>query len=679
MASEDYEDLLASYLDRLNDGDFLDPAEVRQEHPDCAERLLEDLAAFIDAPPAQEPAPPLGVLGDFTLRRQIGRGGMGIVYDAWENSMERRVALKVLPSSIAADTRTVARFIREAQVAGKLSHPNVVPVFAMGVKAQVPYYAMEFVEGETLARILAEAHPSFGATREELAFYSNVAKAFADVADGLQHAHAKGIVHRDIKPSNLILDREGRLRILDFGLARLEGQESLTQTGDFVGTPLYMSPEQAQVRKIPIDHRTDIYSLGATMYEVLTLRPPFRGKNHHDTLSQIITRDPDPPRKRNHVIPKDLETIVLKCLRKEPRDRYGTAEALGQDLRRFVRGEPIEAKAQGRWERIGRQLACNRRRIVSRFLLVAVLMACGALAYRAYLADGLLPEGEGGDRFEGIEAVDAVNSPWGESSATSSADGRELYFGSRRPEGGQGLTDIWMVRRSSPDAPWQDPVNVEELNTTFQEEPAWLSPDGLRFYYRRVGPDLKGDIFYATRAEAVPGARWEPAPGEDLASITTGDVEGMPSLTPDELEIYFHSDREGGKGKNDIWVAKRPDRRSPFGTPENLAEINDSGADSEPCISADGLTLWWHDHEVGEIWYATRASRDDRFLIRRHLSPPVNSYFWEGQIEVSKDWPAPGSIAYFTRLAGGKGRAAVDIFQAVWRPASEDAEDRPPR
>jgi serine/threonine protein kinase len=195
--------------------------------------------------------------------------------------------------------------------------------------------------------------------RSERPFYLHLAKAFADVADGLQHAHSRGVIHRDIKPSNLILDAgsrqggsfEGKLRVLDFGLARLEGQETLTLSGDVMGTVLYMSPEQAMAKRIPLDHRTDVYSLGATMYEVLAGEPPFRGKDQNDTLSQIIGRDPRSPRQLNPAVPKDLETMVLKCLRKDPADRYGTAEALAQDLRRFVRGDPIEAKAEGRWER----------------------------------------------------------------------------------------------------------------------------------------------------------------------------------------------------------------------------------------------------------------------------------------------------------------------------------------
>ena len=185
----------------------------------------------------------------------------------------------------------------------------------------------------------------------------------------------------------MILDGEGRLRILDFGLARLEGQESLTLSGDFLGTPLYMSPEQARARKVPLDHRTDIYSLGATLYEMLTLRPPFRGKNHQDTLSQIMERDPVEPRKFNPRVPRDLETIVLKCLRKEPGERYGTAEALAQDLSRFVRGDPIEARPQAGWERLARSARRHGRKLAALGAFCALLVVLGALVWRQWVSE----------------------------------------------------------------------------------------------------------------------------------------------------------------------------------------------------------------------------------------------------------------------------------------------------
>ncbi|MCZ6812174.1 MAG: serine/threonine-protein kinase, partial [Planctomycetota bacterium] len=356
------EELFAYYVDRLNKGDELNPQEILAKHPGLGAELLEYLEGYID-PDAAPTMPSDRTLGDYTIRRQIGRGGMGVVYDAWQNSLDRRVALKVLPLGIAASDRAFERFMREARTAAKLDHQNIVGVHGMGVEADTPYYSMEYVEGRTLAQILGatEAHSDaavdapFAPASDGSADYAGIARAFAEVADGLQHAHAKGVIHRDIKPSNLILDRAGHLRILDFGLARFEGEESLTLTGDLLGTPMYMSPEQARRRKIPIDHRTDIYSLGATLYEMLTRRPPFRGKDNYETLSQIIANDPSPLRRFDPTIPKSLETIVLKCLRKNPKDRYDTAEAVAQDLRRFARGEPVEAQQLPPWAGLTRR------------------------------------------------------------------------------------------------------------------------------------------------------------------------------------------------------------------------------------------------------------------------------------------------------------------------------------
>jgi serine/threonine protein kinase/tetratricopeptide (TPR) repeat protein len=409
-------ELVSEYVDRMNAGEKLDPQQVLEQHPRRGPEILEELQVFLDIDEDEWAVSAFSTVGDFRLIRQVGRGGMGVVYEAWQTSMDRRVALKVLPAGIAADGKAFSRFMREAKTAGKLNHRNVVSVHAMGVHDATPYFAMEFVDGETLAQILRRlraAHgkeeerigvlqslsrivrrgsgvaPALEAERSEasgqrvafdadevnLQYCLDVARAFAGVADGLQHAHAEGVVHRDIKPSNLIFDLEGHLRILDFGVARLEGQESLTGSGDLVGTPLYMSPEQAQVRKIPVDHRTDLYSLGATMYEMLAWKPPFRGKDHQDTLSQIIARDPQPLRRHNPRIPKDLETVVLKCLRKDPADRYGSAEALAQDLRRFVRGDAVEARPQSRWEKIVRRARYRRGRLAAAGVIAALVVS----------------------------------------------------------------------------------------------------------------------------------------------------------------------------------------------------------------------------------------------------------------------------------------------------------------
>ncbi len=390
--SHGLEDIVAHYLDLLNAGNELDPLEIAARYPHQSEVILRQLYAFLDLGRPSESSAPLGTLGDYTLRRQIGRGGMGVVDEAWQGSMDRVVALKVLPPGIAADLKAFHRFMREAKTAGQLSHRNIVGVHSTGIEEGTPWYSMEFVEGETLAQILAavkDAEPDtdtpFG-KKDDVAYFGNLSRAFADVADGLQHAHSKGVVHRDIKPSNLILDSEGKLRILDFGLARLEGQESLTLSGDVMGTVLYMSPEQAMAKRIPLDHRTDVYSLGATLYEVLTGAPPFRGKDQQDTLSQIIARDPRPPRQLNPRVPKDLETIVLKCLRKDAADRYGTAEALAQDLGRFGRGDAIEARPQTGWEKVARRLWRHRALVAA----IGVLLLSGIIglaASYAYVAE----------------------------------------------------------------------------------------------------------------------------------------------------------------------------------------------------------------------------------------------------------------------------------------------------
>jgi len=376
--NEAYQEILARYIEELTRTGFVDPDAIFKEHPDCAADLLEDLQNYIQLGEAGEEKEPVGTLGDYTLRRQIGRGGMGIVYDAWENSMDRRVALKVLPSAVAADSRSFLRFMQEAKTAGQLVHPNIVAVYAMGVKDRTPYYAMEFVEGQTLSELIErdarapdDAQTPFGAPRGTAAFYSNAAGAFAGAAEGLQHAHANKVIHRDIKPSNLILDSGGRLRILDFGLARHEGQQTITLSGDIVGTVLYMSPEQARAKRARVDHRTDIYSLGATMYEFFTGRPPFKGSSHQDTISRILTREPAEPHRLRRDLPRPLETIILKCLRKEPDDRFGTAEALAQDLRRFARGDPIEARPQSALERF---LGRVRRQIVRIAVGVLILL-----------------------------------------------------------------------------------------------------------------------------------------------------------------------------------------------------------------------------------------------------------------------------------------------------------------
>lgn len=382
-------EIVAGCADRVNAGRIVDLDRIVAESPDLAPDLeiaLETLLSLGSTP--EIPKALVGKrLGDFHIVRGIGRGGMGVVYEARQESLDRAVALKVLPSSLLGRDSAVRRFVREARVAARLQHPNVVTTFGMGIESDTPYFAMELVDGETLGEILerrgrpaapAEKSPSptaFDAEELQLESFLEIARLFAGVAQGLQHAHARGVIHRDIKPSNLILDRTGALRILDFGLARLEGDERLTLSNDLVGTPLYMSPEQAARKKIEVGAPTDIYSLGATLYEALTLLAPFRGSDFNDTLQQILTRDPVPPRKIQPRIPASLETIVLKCMSKEPRDRYLTSEALAQDLLRAARGDAIEARPQSLLERTLRRTQRHRTKLLLGTVICALMIS----------------------------------------------------------------------------------------------------------------------------------------------------------------------------------------------------------------------------------------------------------------------------------------------------------------
>ena len=405
--------LVAEYVDRVSRGESISHSKILKRHPEDGPALLRALETFLSLDESVDVEPECGEFGDYRLQRELGRGGMGVVYDAWQASMDRRVALKLLPPAVAANDRAAARLAREARVIGRLRHPSITPVFGMGVENGTPYFAMEFVDGETVASVLRRLRAQGGQSDLKLAgagpaatvldteriddaYAQRTALLFADVADGLQHAHESGVVHRDVKPSNIMVDRSGRLRLLDFGLARLDGEATVSLSGDRLGTPLYMSPEQAVARRTKIDHRTDVYSLGVTLYEVLTWTTPFRGRTHDDTLSQIIHRDPPPLRTKVSDLPTDVETIVLKCLRKPQDDRYGTAEALAQDLRRFARGEPIEARPETSADRWLRWIRSRRAS-----LAVGVLLC--ALAITAAILSALVVRNQARERVERFE------------------------------------------------------------------------------------------------------------------------------------------------------------------------------------------------------------------------------------------------------------------------------------
>lgn len=364
-------EVLEHYLAELENGSARSCESLLAEHPD----LADDLRPYLDSlqmlhgavremkvgglavcAKTQDATKPRRI-GDYRILREIGRGGMGIVYEAHQASLNRQVALKILPFAAVLDQRQIARFRNEAQAAAQLHHAHIVPVFAVGQEQGVYYYAMQYIDGQSLEQAIDELRVAddhrdgrttkvdgamngststlcFGAARRwstppapHADFFQTVARLGMEAAEALHHAHEHGIIHRDVKPSNLLVDKRGQLWVTDFGLARVQADNGVTLTGDVVGTLRYMSPEQANGDSV-LDARTDVYSLGVTLYELLTRRHAHPGDDRQVLLRQIIDDEPNSPRRLDPAIPADLETIVLSAMSKSRDERYQSARAL---------------------------------------------------------------------------------------------------------------------------------------------------------------------------------------------------------------------------------------------------------------------------------------------------------------------------------------------------------------
>jgi eukaryotic-like serine/threonine-protein kinase len=381
------EQAIAAYRQAVQEGAAPEQQEWLDRYPDLVAELAE---FFADRPrlerpteAAQGPAPPVEVqgrcFGDYVLLEEIARGGMGAVYKARQVSLNRIVALKLILAGPLASVADVQRFRAEAEAAAHLDHPNIVPIYEVGEHQGQHFFSMKLIEGGSLEQAIGARQSPVGSKQQQ----KWAARLVVQVARAVHHAHQRGLLHRDLKPSNILLDAQGQPLITDFGLAkRVEGNSTVTQPGVIVGTPSYMAPEQALGQK-GLTTAVDVYALGAVLYELLTGRPPFQAGTPLDTLLQVVEREPARPCTLNPAADRDLETICLKCLDKERTRRYGSAEALADDLERWLAGEPILARRSSAWERL---VKWARRRPAVAGLLAAVASLLVVVAIGATIA-----------------------------------------------------------------------------------------------------------------------------------------------------------------------------------------------------------------------------------------------------------------------------------------------------
>jgi WD40 repeat protein/serine/threonine protein kinase/tetratricopeptide (TPR) repeat protein len=525
-ADRDPIEMLAdSFLARFRRGERPSVEEYAVQHPELADDIRELLPALVmleqekpktgaaagthGGPGAADSGPAPRQLGDYLILREIGRGGMGVVYEAVQQSLGRHVALKVLPRQGLPGSSQLARFRLEARAAARLHHTNIVPVFGVGECEGMHYYAMQFIQGQGLDAVIdalrrfrngtapvversgetpgaaggddraptailtqalfsgrfaapqPEPGPGVAATEPDgaqtspraldraadracdsppsdagrssvltssqagAAYYRSVAGVGLQVAEALAHAHAQGILHRDIKPSNLLLDAKGTAWVTDFGLAKAEGSEGPTQTGDIVGTLRYMAPERFDGWSDP---RSDVYALGATLYELLTLHPPFEESDRVKLIEQVLNENPVPPRKLDRRIPRDLETIVLKALAKEPGNRYASAAHMADDLRRFAADRPILARRPSLLDR-ATKWARRRPGIAASAVSMLVLAVVGLAVSNALIRREMQRTADKAEALRRHDYINRVNLAYRECQASNVAQALELLDG----------------------------------------------------------------------------------------------------------------------------------------------------------------------------------------------------------------------------------------------------------
>lgn len=673
---------------------------------------------------------PLGAanerLGDFRIVGELGRGGMGVVYEAEQLSIGRRVALKVLPFATLADPRALARFKNEVRAAATLDHPHIVTVHAVGEERGIHYFAMQLIRGQSLAEVIRdlrqmrEERKPAGASLEDSGtsrsnrsdaalretrtmanvptsvpsetsehFYRRVAELGEQAASALHVAHEQGVIHRDIKPANLMLDTTGKVYVTDFGLARIESDAGVTMTGDLIGTLRYMAPEQALAKRITVDHRADVYALGATLYEFATLRPIFDGVNREQLLRQVAFEQPTAPSKVARDIPRDLETIIRKSLSKDPEDRYDTAADLALDLRRWLSDKPILGKRPNSLQMARRWIRRNPTLVIGS--LLGLLVLAGALlmgiarananaehqrklAYGPTLNTGYYEYAEG--RFETVDRILTTTKPGtGQTDLRSfewhllnklrkdlRTDNRltfnERIHGIRRSPGGRWLAVLTVSGQ----------LTVVDLQNNYRQTTLKTEPLGSD-WMRNLGSSLfafsPDDRYLYSAAHGKEGHNNSPLLRFDLdSSIPVGtDLSGgtsqpdcyAVSVGPDGCIATLGWSADGEKGddgeaeRNWTCVTRDPD------TGDVLAMANAGGMSL--AYSPDGSTI-----AIAGGWDWTIHVLDGSDLNKRH--------------QISVDGADKGSrIVSFSpdsRLLAGNSKMGVKIWDV-----SNDDETKP--
>jgi WD40 repeat protein len=528
------------------------PSQARHDLPTIAPGTTAGQTGANDEP---SPGDRVRYFGDYEIDRELARGGMGVVFRARQISLNRTVALKMILAGQLADESDVKRFYTEAEAAAQLDHSGIVPIFEVGQHEGQHFFSMAFVEGQSLAQRLSEGPMPA----------RDAAALLLDVARTVEYAHNRGVIHRDLKPSNILLDFDGNPRVTDFGLAkRVQADSGLTGSGQIMGTPSYMPPEQAAGKSGEVGPAADVYALGATLYCMMTGRPPFQAATAMDTVLQVLSDEPVPPRRLNATIPRDLETICLKCLAKEPRKRYAGAVELGEDLRRFLVGEPILARPVTRFERAVKW-ARRRRGIAALLGLVALVTALGL----------------GGVLWQWREAVRARGVAERES-GRAKAQTELAYRESRRARAQTDLAEqrLYDVRMNLAQRNWEDYHGNLLLHALEQQLPANQGGVDRRgfewFYWRRKTSSgqitLKGhpvDPFPFTSAALSRDARrivvggrdgvvrmWDALTGEPILTLTrhTGWITSV-AMSPDGRRLASATEKLNEPAQVKVWDA----------------------------------------------------------------------------------------------------------------------------